>query len=75
MPCKQYLKTRMLKLISLNNLSNEKKLPAEKRKKYRAQKFALQKRIEVKLLKMKSSKGRNLDPELSAKVEFASNND
>lgn len=40
-PCKQYLKTRMLKLVSLNNLSNEKKLPADKRKKYRAQKFAL----------------------------------
>jgi len=47
----------MLKLASLNTLSNEKNISAEMRKKYRAQKFALLKRIEAKLQSLRAARG------------------
>jgi len=44
-------------LASLNTLSNEKNISAEMRKKYRAQKFALLKRIEAKLQSLRAARG------------------
>jgi len=40
-PIKEYIKTRIQRLKTLENLTNDKFLSVEKRKRYRAQKFAL----------------------------------
>jgi len=48
-PFAEYLTTRQLKIDHLQKLSDDKNLSVKERKRYRAQKYALQKRLQLKL--------------------------
>jgi len=48
-PIKKYLATRILRLEELHRLANDRNLDSKNRKKHRAQKFALKRRIELKI--------------------------
>lgn len=48
-PFAEYLTTRQLKIDHLQKLSDDRNLSVKDRKRYRAQKYALQKRLQLKL--------------------------
>ena len=48
-PIREYVQTRKLKIAKLKSLADDKRLTVDERKKYRAQKFALQRRLEEKV--------------------------
>lgn len=56
LPIKYYVKTRKLKIATLKKLSEDKTLSVNERKKYRAQKFALQRRLQLKVSNYESRK-------------------
>lgn len=48
-PIREYVQTRRLKIQKLKNLADDKRLSVDERKKFRAQKFALQRRLDEKI--------------------------
>ena len=48
-PIREYVHTRKMKISRLKTLAEDKMLSVDERKKYRAQKFALQRRLEEKI--------------------------
>lgn len=58
LPIKYYVHTRKAKIKQLKSLSEDKTLTVADRKKFRAQKFALQRRLKVKIDKHKKIKAK-----------------
>jgi len=56
LPIKYYVHTRKAKIKQLKLLSEDKSLSVADRKKYRAQKFALQRRLNIKVAKHEKKK-------------------
>lgn len=55
-PLSEYRQTRQRKIDNLQRLSDDKNLSVKERKRYRAQKYALQKRLQVKLKAYRKNK-------------------
>ena len=61
-PLHEYQQTRQLKINRLQHLSDDKNLSVKERKRYRAQKYALQKRLSLKLKAHRKNRALNGTP-------------